>query len=87
MSGFQVASAAAFSLLFSLVVPIGPAVANEGESPQIIHAAQNEDLWVGADSEGQLFWTEDGGSIWNQSNFGLSKSGVSSIIWNGDHFF
>lgn len=86
MSLFQVALAAAFSLLFTLIVPIGPAEANEGEPMQIIHAAQNEDLWVGADSEGQLFWTEDAGSTWNQSNFGLSKSGVSSIIWNGEYF-
>ena len=83
-----VSAFAAGSLLvaghLSPISTVSPAVAEE--APTISHAATNGSLWAGADSEGALYWSEDSGTTWNSASFGLTKSGVSSIIWNGSSF-
>ena len=56
------------------------------EAPTIAHAATNGSVWAGADAAGNLYWSEDTGTSWNEAGFGLTKSGVSSIIWNGSSF-
>jgi hypothetical protein len=72
-------------------MPAAPAVANEDavsddSAPTIIHGARNSSLWVGADAAGTLHWSEDEGSSWTSSGFGLQKSGVTSVVWTGSQF-
>lgn len=61
------------------------AMANE-QAPTIIHGARNSTLWVGADAAGVLYWSENQGTSWTSSGFGLTKSGVTSVIWTGSQF-
>lgn len=63
-----------------------PASATTDGTVAIVHGAKSPSLWVGADSEGNLFWSENQGTSWNASGFGLTKSGVSSVVWTGNHF-
>jgi LysM repeat protein len=63
-----------------------PASANTDTAPTIIHGAKGSSLWVGADSAGTLFWSNNSGSTWTSSGFGLTKSGVSSVVWTGNQF-
>jgi len=69
-----------------ITMPAAPAVANEEAATSIIHGARNSTLWVGADAEGTLHWSEDEGSSWTSSGFGLQKSGVTSVVWTGSQF-
>ena len=69
-----------------ITMPAAPAVANEEAATTIIHGARNSTLWVGADAAGALHWSEDEGSSWTSSGFGLSKSGVTSVVWTGSQF-
>ena len=56
------------------------------EVPTITQAATNGSLWAGADANGALYWSENSGTTWTSTGFGLTKSGVSSVIWNGSAF-
>ena len=67
-------------------MPALPAVANEEAAPSIVHGARNSTLWVGADAAGGLHWSENQGTSWTASGFGLTKSGVSSVVWTGSQF-
>ena len=74
-----------------ITMPAPPAAANdeatsEASAPTIVHGARNSGLWVGADASGALYWSENEGTSWTSSNFGLTKSGVSSVIWTGSQF-
>ena len=69
-----------------ITMPAAPAVANEEAATTIIHGARNSTLWVGADAAGALHWSEDEGSSWTSSGFGLPKSGVTSVVWTGSQF-
>ena len=69
-----------------ITMPAPPAVANEEAATTIIHGARNSTLWVGADAAGALHWSEDEGSSWTSSGFGLTKSGISSVVWTGSQF-
>ena len=74
-----------------ITMPAASVVANEDtatddSSTAIIHGARNSTLWVGADAEGTLHWSEDEGSSWTSSGFGLQKSGVISVVWTGSQF-
>ena len=60
-----------------ITMPATPAVANEEAAsetaaPTIIHGARNSSLWVGADANGALYWSEDQGTTWASANFGLT---------------
>jgi len=66
--------------------PQDQAVANEQAQPVIVHGAQNSTLWVGADQAGALYWSGNQGATWTASGFGLTKSGVSSVVWTGTQF-
>jgi LysM repeat protein len=70
-----------------ITMPATPAQANEQAAPTIVHGAKNSSLWVGADASGALYWSENQGTAWTSSGFGLTKSGVSSVIWTGSQFF
>lgn len=63
-----------------------PASATTDGTVTIVHGAKSPSLWAGADSEGNLFWSENQGTSWNASGFGLTKSGVTSVVWTGNHF-
>ena len=67
-------------------MPALPALANEEAAPSIVHGARNSTLWVGADAAGGLHWSENQGTSWTASGFGLTKSGVSSVVWTGSQF-
>ena len=74
-----------------ITMPAAPALANEDavsddSATTIIHGARNSSLWVGADAAGTLHWSEDEGSSWTSSGFGLKKSGVTSVVWTGSQF-
>ena len=74
-----------------ITMPATPAVANEEAvsetaAPTMLHGARNSSLWVGADANGALYWSEDQGTTWTSSDFGLTKSGVSSVVWTGSQF-
>jgi len=74
-----------------VTLPAAPAVANEESesseaAPTIIHGARNSSVWVGANAAGTLYWSEDQGTSWTSSGFGLTKSGVSSVVWTGSQF-
>jgi LysM repeat protein len=69
-----------------ITMPATPAVANEEAATTIVHGARNSTLWVGADATGTLHWSEDEGSSWTSSGFGLTKSGVTSVVWTGSQF-
>ena len=69
-----------------ITMPATPAVANEEAATTIVHGARNGTLWVGADAAGTLHWSENEGSSWTSSGFGLQKSGVSSVVWTGSQF-
>jgi LysM repeat protein len=69
-----------------ITMPAAPAVANEEATTTIVHGARNNTLWVGADATGTLHWSEDEGSLWTSSGFGLTKSGVTSVVWTGSQF-
>ena len=74
-----------------ITMPASPAFANgvvvaEATTPTMIHGARNSTLWVGADASGTLYWSEDQGVSWTSSGFGLTKSGVSSVVWTGSQF-
>jgi len=62
------------------------AVAEESATPVITQAATNGSLWAGSDGNGAMYWSEDRGTSWNATGFGITKSGVSSVIWNGSAF-
>jgi LysM repeat protein len=62
------------------------AEAEESATPVITQAATNGSLWAGSDGNGAMYWSEDRGTSWNATGFGLTKSGVSSVIWNGSAF-
>lgn len=62
------------------------AQANTDSAPTIVHGARNSSTWVGADAQGTLFWSSDQGTTWTSSGFGLTKSGVSSVVWTGSQF-
>ncbi len=81
----------ALGVMGVVTLPSAPASANEdatvdNPAPAISHAARNSTIWVGADADGALYWSEDEGTTWNSGDFGLTKSGVSSVIWTGDQF-
>ena len=63
------------------------AYANE-PTPQLIHAATNGKVTVGADVEGKLWWSDKGGTsgTWVNSGSALSKNGVTSLVWTGQLF-
>jgi LysM repeat protein len=85
ISGFAVAVLA----VTGVVYPPGgqpSASANEQATPTIIHGAKGPSLWVGADTTGNLFWSSNKGASWSSSGFGLTKSGVSSVVWTGNQF-
>jgi LysM repeat protein len=85
LSGFAVVVLA----VTGVVHPPGvqaPASANPDATVNIIHGAKSPNLWVGADSAGDLFWSENQGTSWSPSGFGLTKSGVSSVVWTGTQF-
>jgi LysM repeat protein len=74
-----------------ITMPAAPVLANEDavsddSATTIIHGARNSSLWVGADAAGTLHWSEDEGSSWTSSGFGLPKSGVTSVVWTGSQF-
>jgi LysM repeat protein len=69
-----------------ITMPAAPAVANEEAATTILHGARNSTLWVGADAAGTLHWSENQGSSWTSSGFGLTKSGVTSVVWTGSQF-
>lgn len=69
-----------------ITMPAAPAVANEEAATTIVHGARSSTLWVGADAVGTLHWSENEGSSWTSSGFGLTKSGVSSVVWTGRQF-
>lgn len=69
-----------------ITMPATNALANEESAPSIVHGARNSSLWVGADASGALYWSENEGSSWTSSGFGLTKSGVSSVVWTGSQF-
>ena len=77
---------AIFGIAGVLTMPSAPATANEEAAPSIIHGARSSSMWVGADATGTLFWSENQGTSWTSSGFGLTKSGVSSIVWTGSQF-
>jgi LysM repeat protein len=67
----------------------GSAPAYAGEAtPALEHAATNGSVVVGADSDGKLWWSADGGAdgSWNNSGSALDKNGVTSLIWTGNQF-
>ena len=69
-----------------ITMPATPAVANEEAATTIVHGARNSTIWVGADAAGTLHWSENEGSSWTSSGFGLTKSGISSVVWTGSQF-
>ena len=83
LSSLSIASVAIAGVI---TMPAAPAVANEEAATTIIHGARNSTLWVGADAEGTLHWSEDEGSSWTSSGFGLQKSGITSVVWTGSQF-
>ena len=75
--------------LTSVVAPgwgSAPAYAEEVAAPTIVHAATNGTLWAGASGTGALYWSEDRGTTWVSSDFGLTKSGVTSVVWTQGAF-
>ena len=64
-----------------------PAYAEEA-TPALEHAATNGSTVVGADANGTLWWSDEGGEdgTWNNSGTSLSKNGVTSLIWTGERF-
>lgn len=62
------------------------AQANTDTAPTVIHGARNASIWVGADAQGTLFRSTDQGTTWSSSGFGLTKSGVTSVVWTGSQF-
>ena len=64
-----------------------PAYAAEA-TPALELAATNGSVVVGADSDGKLWWSADGGAdgSWNNSGSALDKNGVTSLIWTGNQF-
>ncbi len=64
-----------------------PAYAGEA-TPALDHAATNGSVVVGADDDGTLWWSADGGAdgTWNNSGTALDKNGVTSLIWTGNQF-
>jgi len=85
ISGFAVAVLAVTGVVYPPGVQ-SPASANADAAPTIIHGAKGTSLWVGADSAGNLFWSDNKGTSWSSSGFGLTKSGVSSVVWTGNQF-
>jgi LysM repeat protein len=63
-----------------------PAQANTDSAPSIVQGARNSSTWVGADATGALYWSADQGVTWTSSGFGLTKSGVTSLVWTGSQF-
>jgi len=57
-------------------------------TPALEHAATNGSVVVGADGDGKLWWSSDGGAdgSWNDSGTALDKNGVTSLIWTGNQF-
>ena len=86
-SSFAIAVIAIAGVVHPGIGATDQAVANEATSTTIIHGAKNANLWVGADAEGRLHWSADQGATWTSSGFGLTKSGVSSVVWTGSQFF
>ena len=82
---------AAVAIAGVITMPASPVMANEDavsddSATTVIHGARNSTLWVGADAAGTLHWSEDEGSSWTSSGFGLPKSGVTSVVWTGSQF-
>ena len=69
-----------------ITMPAALALTPEEAATTIIHGARNSTLWVGADAEGTLHWSEDEGSRWTASGVGVQKSGVTSVVWTGSQF-
>ncbi|MCF8549638.1 MAG: LysM peptidoglycan-binding domain-containing protein [Pontimonas sp.] len=65
---------------------VSPASANTDPTGTVIHGARNTTIWVGADAAGVLHWSENQGTSWTSSGFGLTKSGVTSVVWTGSQF-
>ena len=65
---------------------VSPASANTDPTGTVIHGARNTTIWVGADATGVLHWSENQGTSWTSSGFGLTKSGVTSVVWTGSQF-
>jgi LysM repeat protein len=65
---------------------VAPASANTDTTGTVIHGARNTTIWVGADATGVLHWSENQGTSWTSSGFGLTKSGVTSVVWTGSQF-
>lgn len=65
---------------------VAPASANTDPTGTVIHGARNTTIWVGADAAGVLHWSENQGTSWTSSGFGLTKSGVTSVVWTGSQF-
>ena len=85
-SSFAVAVLAITGVVHPQLGATSQAAANEQAAPTIIHGARNSSLWVGADATGALYWSENQGTSWTSSGFGLTKSGVTSVIWTGSQF-
>ena len=74
-------------------LPFAPSVGSNAayaseSTPALEHAATNGSVVVGADSDGKLWWSGDGGKdgTWNNSGTALDKNGVTSLIWTGNQF-
>ncbi len=85
LSGLVVMALSAASFVLPQGLSAQVAYAEEA-SPVIVQGAKNSSLWVGADSSGALYWSEDSGTSWTSSGFGLTKSGITSVVWTGDSF-
>ena len=68
-------------------IEVSHASANTDATGTVIHGARNTTIWVGADATGVLNWSENQGTSWTSSGFGLTKSGVTSVVWTGTQFF
>ena len=67
-------------------IGVSHASANADPTGTVIHGARNSTIWVGADATGLLHWSENQGTSWTSSGFGLTKSGVTSVVWTGTQF-
>jgi photosystem II stability/assembly factor-like uncharacterized protein len=74
-----------------------PDIVGEGHGPLVISAFSSLVAWAGVNSEGNLWWTANGGRSWNKSNDVLSLgidyddicASSADVVWvaaNGDTF-
>ena len=85
LSGLAVATLALANIALPSFASKDFAYAEE-VAPTIVQGAKNSSMWAGADAAGLLYWSEDSGTTWVSSGFGLTKSGVSSVVWTGTSF-